>query len=269
MIAKWRWQASVVRILLSKFIPSHLSPYLHSGSCSLNFLDVSYMERFGDEEAAALAETLKGNKSLETLYLPYPEDEECEMAEAGWSAFSIILCDTSSINNTYLSDHTLTYVGVPREMFDTLSVIVDLLKMNAAVKNMNRDAMQCLTRSKILMSHPDLDMQPLFVYNLKLLPLIMNWFRRSSQLRGDKVGVWRESLSKLRRRELSAVFKFVREMPLLVIEGFWTNVLNESQVKKQKLRAEKRKYQQMIERANERIQRASGNEMCALKWLRR
>jgi len=154
-------------------------------------------------------------------------------------------------------------------MFDTLSVIVDLLKMNAAVKNMNRDAMQCLTRSKILMSHPDLDMQPLFVYNLKLLPLIMNWFRRSSQLRGDKVGVWRESLSKLRRRELSAVFKFVREMPLLVIEGFWTNVLNESQVKKQKLRAEKRKYQQMIERADERIQRASGNEMCALKWLRR
>ena len=102
-------------------------------------------------------------------------------------------------------------------MFDTPSVIVDLLKMNAAVKNMNRDAMQCLTRSKILMSHPDLDMQPLFVYNLKLLPLIMNWFRRSSQLRGDKVGVWRESLSKLRRRELSAYLGHASAATTLVL----------------------------------------------------
>jgi hypothetical protein len=253
----------------------YLSPFLHSSSCSLCFLNVKCM-RLGDEEATALADALKGNKSLETLYLRYPEDEECEVTGAGWSTFSKLLCDTSTINNTYLSNHTLTYVGAPNGMDDTPGNIVGLLKMNAAVKNKkhlgSRDVMQCLTRSKILMSHPDLDMQPLFVYKLKLLPLIMNWFRRSivlCQLYDDKVGVWRESPSKLRRRELSAVFKFVRDMPLLVIEGFWTNVLNESQAKKQRLRAEKRKYQQMIEKADERIQRASGNEMCALKWLRR
>ena len=83
------------------------------------------------------------------------------------------------------------------------------------------------------MSRPDLDMQMqrIFVYKLKLLPLIMNWFRRSiqlCQLRDGKVLEWRESISKHRRRELSEVYKFVREMPLLVIEGFSTNVLNES-----------------------------------------
>mmetsp|Transcript_2010 Transcript_2010/g.3123 ORF Transcript_2010/g.3123 Transcript_2010/m.3123 type:complete len:505 (-) Transcript_2010:60-1574(-) len=233
----------------------YLSPFLQSGSCRLRFLNIRSV-RFGDAEAAALAYALSGNKSLTTFCLPNQEyeDEECAITEAGWSAFSKLLCDTSSINNTYLSNHTLTYI-IENSMDDTH--IADLLKMNEAAKNMrNREiAMQSLTRSKILMSHPDLDMEPLFLYKLKFLPLITNWFRRSIQLCSDEVGRWKESVPKMQSRELSAVYKFVRGMPLLASDGYWTNVLNDSQ-------AEKRKLQMMLKRAEE-------NERCALKRLRR
>jgi len=259
----------------------YLSPLLQSDSCSLRYL--SARMRFDDEKAAALADALTGNKSLETLYLPYPGDEECGITELGWSAFSHLLCDTSSINNTYLSNHTLTHIGAPtfdgtpRDVIELLRMnasAIELLEMNAYVHTIRsrENAVKCVARCKILMSHPDLEMEPLFVYKLKFLPLVMNWFRKKIKLQlavtGRMIGLT-ESLTKLQSRELSAVFKFVRDMPLLVIEGFWTNVLKDSQAKKQRLRAEKRKLQQMIQNADERIHKADGNEQCALKWLRR
>ena len=209
--------------------------------------------RFGDEDATALADALSGNKSLRTLCLPKQqnEDEECAITDAGWSAFSKLLCDTSSINNTYLSNHTLTHVGAMMNgMNGTPRDIVDLLKMNEGAQHSDFRC-QRLVRVKILMSHPDLDMEPLFAYKLKFLPLITNWFRQNIQLCGDGVG----SVPKMQSRELSAVYKFVRGMPLLASDGYWTNVLYDSQ-------AEKRKLQMMLQRAEE-------NERCALKRLRR
>jgi len=83
----------------------------------------------------------------------------------------------------------------------------------------------------------------------------MNWFRKGIQLRGFGVGEWIESIPEMQSRELSAVYKFVRGMPLLVSDGYWTSVLKDRQ-------AEKRKLQQMLQRAEE-------NEKCALKRHRR
>jgi hypothetical protein len=188
-----------------------LSPFLQSDSCSLCRLSVRDM-RFGDEEAAALAGALTGNISLETLNLPNLRNRN--ITETGWSAFSELLCDTSSINNTYLSHHTLTHIGDYNDMDDTPPHVTDLLKMNAAAQNDNvrsqEIVVKCLTRCKILMSHPDLDMEPLFVLKLKFLPLVMNWFRTTIQLRGLGVGEWKESVPGIQSRELSTVYKFVR-----------------------------------------------------------
>ncbi|KAL7432900.1 hypothetical protein ACHAXM_003293 [Skeletonema potamos] len=246
-----------------------LSPLLQSDSCSLRRLIVRDMT-FGDEEAAALVDALKGNTSLERLHLPYAVDEECAITTSYWPAFSKLLCDTSSINNTYLSNHTLTHIsdmeGIPHD-------VIALLEMNASVNstfNQSReDVVPSVARCKILMSHPDLDMEPLFVHKLKFLPLVMNWFRGSILLRSANVREWKESVPEMQNRELSAVYKFVRGMPQLAIEGFWTNVSNESQGEKQRMRVEKRKLKQMIQNADERIQRSDGNEQCALKRLRR
>eukprot|EP00984_Skeletonema_dohrnii_P036008 scaffold36520_cov139-Skeletonema_dohrnii-CCMP3373.AAC.1 len=253
-----------------------LSPFLQSDRCSLRYLSVSL--RLGDEEAAALAGVLKGNKSLETLGLPHHHgnrNRRRNMTDAGWSAFSKLLCDTSSINNTYLSNYNLTHIGAPNNMDDTPTHVTDLLEMNAAaqisiMRNRDREIahMHSLKRCKIFMSHPDLDMEPLFVYKLKCLPLVVEWFRRSIQLCGNEVGRWKESVRELQSRELSAVYKFVRGMPLLVSDGYWMNVLNESQAKKKKLQVEKRKFEVMLQRAEKGIQRAEKNERRASKRLR-
>ena len=84
-----------------------LFPLLQSKSHSLEILRLTWMA-FGDEGAIALAEGLRGNTSLKQLSL---SPETSGMTSVGWSAFSKLLCDTSTINNTYLSNHTLTMVG--------------------------------------------------------------------------------------------------------------------------------------------------------------
>ena len=256
-----------------------LSPFLQSASCSLRTLRVSLTGLgLGDEEATTLADALKGNKSLKTLCLPRESRRRLNMTDVGWSAFSKLLCDTSSINNTYLSNHTLQSIG-EYPMFDTRPYLNVFLEMNAAaqksVTKRNQEiAMQSLTRCKIFMSHPDLDMEPLFDYKLKLFPLVVDWFRKSIQLSGEEVGVWKESVPKLQCRELSAVYKFVHGMPLLISDGYWTNVLIESQTKKQRLQkqrlqAEKRRFPLMLQKADKGIKKAEKIERSASKRLRR
>ena len=71
------------------------------------------------------------------------------MTSRGWAAFSKLLCDTTSVNNTYLSNHTLETIGgyVVHAM---PSDIVEYLKLN--------NLQNCATAiCKILDSHPDID----------------------------------------------------------------------------------------------------------------
>ena len=83
----------------------------------------------------------------------------------GWAAFSKLLCDTSSVNNTNLSNHTLLEIG----WCDTPQDIVQYLELN---KLQNQAAAIC----KILQCHPDIDITPLFEVNLKCLPLAVEWW---------------------------------------------------------------------------------------------
>ena len=118
---------------------------------------------FGDEGAIALADGLVGNTSIEsmTMYIDSIESTHFRTAplitEVGWSAFSKLLCDASSIRNTYLSNHTLT----------TVSTILGHERPPAIVENyleLNRCAFDGVNVAmiKILTHHPDLKMEPFF-----------------------------------------------------------------------------------------------------------
>ena len=190
---------------------SSLSSLLQSDKCCLRELVLQGMH-IGDDGAVALAEALAGNKSLKCLKfydhisstISSTSYVEHGITAIGRSAFTRLLCDTSSINNTFLSNHTL-------ERCDTSDVdrdFEDYLWMN---KHLLHVAMQ-----KILESHADFDMKPLFQWQLKLLPLMIAWF-------GLARARWRESIDSLQHREISAIFQFVRGLPLLTVAG-WQNV---------------------------------------------
>ena len=174
---------------------------------------------FGDEGAAALANGLVGNESLTTLKFNSPD-----ITPMGWTAFSRLLCDNSSVNDIYLSNHTLTKIGgYEYGMHSIPSDIVEYLKLNNLL---TYDAGFC----KILNNHPDIDIEPLFEWKLKFLPLIVTWFEKAK----PHLGNVNESAGTFQCRQLSAVYKFVRGMPLLTVAGYRGQKMTDAQLKKRK-----------------------------------
>ncbi len=193
-----------------------LSSFLHSDECCLQYLCLGEIN-FGDDGALALANGLKGNSTLKSLYF---RPASAGLTSVGWSAFSKLLCDTSSVKNTYLSNHSIETIG---NCGNHDNDVKELLDLNKHYTNDHHVA----TR-KILQSHPDFDVEPYFEWNLKLLPLVVSWFEGVGALVDDKS--WGEilmtpefmyeSMYGFEGRKLSTMYKFVRGLPLLVVDGY-------------------------------------------------
>jgi hypothetical protein len=215
---------------LGESVLSSLSAMLRSESCSLTTLLFSFRNSFSDDMAVALADALKGNKSLKILYFSSASNN---LTSVGWSAFSKLLCDTSSVSNIYASNHTLQAIGYSScqrsDELEQLLALNGLTDKHAAIQ-------------KILKYHPDLDVGPFLrdEWELKLLPLVMSWFERirgiyiSQALRnaprlGPRYDTGRaerirkisvESEEEIEKRQLSTMYNFVRGMPLVAIDGY-------------------------------------------------
>ncbi|KAK1734341.1 hypothetical protein QTG54_014848 [Skeletonema marinoi] len=182
---------------------SSLSSLFRSERCSLCNLLLVHLD---DDGAVALANGLIGNKSLKTV-----EFSRSGITERGWTAFSKLLCDTSSVNNTYLSNHTLETLG--GYGVHAPSDIMKYLKLN-------RVSQKNAALRKILDSHPDIDVEPLFQWKLKCLPLVVRWLESArSYLYLYHVHV-RESNEVFQCRKLSAVYKFIHGLPSLAVAGY-------------------------------------------------
>ena len=211
---------------------SSLSSLLQSDKCCLRELVLHGMH-IGDDGAAALAEALAGNKSLKGLKF-YDSSTSDHVATGitatGSSAFTRLLCDTSSINNTYLSNHTL-------EWFDT-SYADRMTKIDfdyyLSVNRKDRYA----AMHKILKNYPEFDMKPLFQWQLKFLPLIVAWIglarAREDLMSLSGMAIWRERSGGSQRRELSAIYQFVRGLPLLTVAGWRNQKMTGTESKKRK-----------------------------------
>jgi len=66
-------------------------------------------------------------------------------------------------------------------------------------------------KAKIMHFFPNLDMVPLFQWNLKFLPLVKSWFENTTSSND-------EFAANIRNRELSAVYQFVRGLPVMVAD---------------------------------------------------
>ena len=207
-----------------------MSEYFQSESCCLETLNLSRIN-FGDEGAVALAEGLNGNKSLTSMYL---DPNQSGITDVGWAAFSKLLCDTSNVNNIYLSNHIIRTIG-DHEMFSTPLEIRQYLELNGYPHP---------AIHKILKSHPDLDMNPFFQWKLKLLPVVVDWFEncRSCMMyvNDPQEMMQRQSLPS---RELSALYKFVRGMPSLVVTSYWQQFVVNAQAKRRRIVDERRRLE--------------------------
>jgi len=177
-----------------------LSTLFQSENCSLKELHLERMN-IGDDGAAALAEGLVRNKSLNQLYF---DVDVAGITEVGWSAFSKLLCDTSTINITYLSNHTLEWIGggAPEDVVLYLEWNVDFNEDDSAIWKILRH----------FNDYDALDTESLFQWKLKFLPFLVTWFERAR----SSIAPWvtnDSDFSELEKRKLSAVHKFVCGMP--------------------------------------------------------
>mmetsp|Transcript_32311 Transcript_32311/g.48801 ORF Transcript_32311/g.48801 Transcript_32311/m.48801 type:complete len:590 (-) Transcript_32311:115-1884(-) len=180
-----------------------LKQYFRSPSCALENLTL-YDINFGDKGAYALAYALRENKSLKFLYF-----DDRGITSKGWKAFLKLICNSSSPNGIYLSNHTLSLLSW---CDNRAGRVVKKKILNCLAINKKCDA-QNAAKFKIMYLFLDLDMVPLFQWNLKFLPLVKSWFDTITAPNDDFV-------ASIRNRKLSATYKFVKGMPALIVSVF-------------------------------------------------
>jgi len=169
-------------------------------SSKIHSLDVSNNNNFGDDWALVFTNALSGNSTLKHLSL-YGNGITTE----GWVHFSKLLCDTSTVNKTFMSNHTLQSIGCGRNGFP--GNLQALLALNRG------DNKRQVAMSKILQHHSHFDVQPFFEWEFKVLPNMVNWFTKAAASTTDEYD------EKVKKMKLSAVYDFIRGLPMLYVEA--------------------------------------------------
>ena len=89
----------------------------------------------------------------------------------------MLLCNGESVNKTFLSNHTLEKIEMGESDFSAIAVectVLSLLRSNRS------EDKKIVAAKKILENHPHIDMNPLFEWDLKTLPLVMARFDQAS-----------------------------------------------------------------------------------------
>jgi len=202
---------------------SYLSNAIRSDSCRVETLHLQHIPvGVEDDGLEILALGLADNKSVRSLYLEELGDD-ISVTSAGWVAFSRALCDTSSVNSTYLSNHSIRniWAGDAGEYIPHQEISLYL--------QLNGEHPQYAARCKILMNHRHLNMAPFLQWKMKFLPLAVAWFERAKPCttltiyEGDydhdlSRRVLDESDEAFESRALTAMYEFVRGMPMEVMK---------------------------------------------------
>eukprot|EP00986_Skeletonema_menzelii_P002086 scaffold571_cov76-Skeletonema_menzelii.AAC.3 len=172
-------------------------------TCQLEQLWLYHMN-IGDEGAAVLADGLAKNKSLRKLWF---NPATCGITSTGWDRFDTVLCDTTTINNTYLSNHTIELIGKHYTNYSESDDQI-LESVRSCLYFHNSKPFQSnpkkITYLKIFVHHENMRMDPLFEWKLKFFPIMVTWFANVGKAWGGQVA---------QNTKLSCIFQFVRGMP--------------------------------------------------------
>jgi len=184
-----------------------LATLLKDPTCNLEELTLNGNQILG-KRLRSFARALAKNKKLKILDLT-----NNVIAAAGWDAFSDVLCDTSSINNTYNSNHTLRQLikeDTSIENRDTLPGHIEQF----LTLNKQHDDKKKVAAIKIMQYHwRNITMLPFFEWELKCLPVAVNWF--------DNVPSFPRPRCEIEMSKLQSIYEFVRDMPVETADGYF------------------------------------------------
>ena len=192
-------QLRLVRDEISRVVHQALAALLADTSCNLREL-LLRSNRATDECVKSLARSLRDNKKLKVLKFV----QRRTISEVGVKALSDVLCDTSSVNATYLSNHALHFVTVTYPRRRRIPILSELLAMNH-VGGWKTSAVK-----KILHTHPHFNMEPFFEWDVSILPHVFQWFASAQDLARTESNI---SEANINTRKLDAIYQFARAMP--------------------------------------------------------
>ena len=199
----------------------YLATILESPNSNLKELNLYGRSNLDDKALTAFARALINNRSLHTLDLNYNQ----AITDEGREVLSKSLCDTSSIDSTFLSNHTLRFSG----RLNGVPSLRTMLTLNS------RDDKKEVAMIKILQHHDDFDMVPFFEWEFKVLPLMIDWFQRASSITMPS-----NYDPNIGSRKLSSIYQFVRGMPLLYVETYLMKELEDIKA------AQKQKEEELV-----------------------
>ena len=206
-----------------------LASLLEAPNCTLEALFVSD-NNLDDETAVAFASALANNQTLRTLNL-----YDNSISTKGWQSFSELLCNTLSVNATFLSNHTLYYISMyANGNADTFNG-APYLQLN------RRNNKKEIAIIKILQHHSSFDMMPFFEWEFKVLPLMINWFDKASTITSYNFQ------PDIRPRKLSSIYQFVRGMPVLYVEARLRKELEDIKAMESQMEEEFRERKRALE----------------------
>ena len=199
---------------------------LESPNCS-SLINLHTGNNVDDEVVTTLTRALENNRTLLTLgILNYGNPSNPSITDEGWKAISELLCDTSNVNSTFQSNHTLQYLG------NSSNPLRPLLQLN------ERGDKKEVAMIKVLQHHNDFDMTPFFEWEFKVLPLMIDWFEKAAT-----VDMPEDFESNIEPKKLSSIYQFIRGMPLLYVETRLRKELEDIKVTESKMEEKQQKLE--------------------------
>jgi len=179
-----------------------LSAYLRSPSFGLRELLIDE-NNHNDDTMIAFTSALIHNKTLKVISLGGTWDDDTDeqtslITDRGWEAVSTLLCNKTSILDTYNSNHTLKYVG------DYYSDEIRAKLLPYLELNDNKDKAE-VARQKILQTHfsSEDDLQEFLDIELEMMPAAIAWIGRPTPMGWEGTQV----------SGLSTMFNLLRRVP--------------------------------------------------------
>ena len=186
-----------------------LATLLEDPNTNIRYLNLSN-NVIRTEGSIVLVNSLANNTKLERLNLTSNPIDYGIVDDA----FFRLLCNTTSIDSIYSSNHTLAALDLRLHFLpeEELSIINKNLLILNTDTNKSRVAIK-----KILKYHPNIDMEQFFYWDeegeqsIKALPYILAWFERA------KEAVVEDEEFHIETKKLSAIYQFAQAMPIQLV----------------------------------------------------